>query len=61
MLEVVELTRLIVNKIVVPERRGRGRKGYASGRLRLLVYAQLRGIHKDKSLEIPKRKTEALR
>lgn len=28
MLEAVELTRLIVNKTVVPERRGRGRKGY---------------------------------
>lgn len=52
MLEAVELTRLIVNKTVVPERRGRGRKGY--GRrpaVRLLVYAQLKGIHKDKSLE----------
>jgi len=43
MLEVVELTRLIVNKTVVQERRGRGRKGYASGWLMLLVYAQLKG------------------
>lgn len=52
MLEAVELTRLIVNKTVVPERRERGRRGY--GRrpaVRLLVYAQQKGIHEDKSLE----------
>ena len=47
----VELARLVVNKTIVQERKGRGRKGY--GRLpaaRLLVYAQLKGIHKDKRL-----------
>jgi len=51
MQEAVELARLVVNKTIVPERRGRGRKGY--GRLpaaRLLVYAQLKGIHRDKQL-----------
>lgn len=51
MLKASELTRLVVNKTVVPERRGRGRKGY--GRrpaVRLLVYAQLKGIHQDTRL-----------
>ncbi|KXB02673.1 hypothetical protein AKJ43_01095 [candidate division MSBL1 archaeon SCGC-AAA261D19] len=51
MLEATELTRLVVNKTVVPERRGRGRRGY--GRrpaVRLLVYAQLKGIHRDARL-----------
>jgi len=52
MQEAVELARLVVNKTIVSEREGRGRKGY--GRLpavRLFVYAQLRGIHKDEPLE----------
>ncbi|KXA91856.1 hypothetical protein AKJ63_00695 [candidate division MSBL1 archaeon SCGC-AAA259D18] len=51
MLEATELTRVVVNKSVVPERRGRGRRGY--GRrpaVRLLVYAQLKGIHRDARL-----------
>lgn len=51
MLKAPELTRLVVNKTVVPEREGRGRRGY--GRrpaVRLLVYAQLKGIHRDKRL-----------
>lgn len=48
----IELARLAVNKTIVPERKGRGRKGY--GRrpaVRLFVYAQLKGIHKDEPLE----------
>lgn len=52
MQEAVELARLVVNKTIVPERKGRSRKGY--GRrpaIRLLVYAQLKGIHKDEPLE----------
>ena len=53
MQEAVELARLIVNKTVVPERRGKGRKGY--GRLpavRFLVYAQLKGILGNEPLEM---------
>jgi len=52
MQEAVELVRLVVNKTIVPERKGRGRRGY--GRLpavRLLAYAQLKGIHTDEGLE----------
>lgn len=52
MLDASELVRLVVNKMVVPEKREGGRKGY--GRcpaVRLLVYAQLKGIHRDKNLE----------
>lgn len=48
----IEATRLAINQTIVPEREGRGRKGY--GRLaavRVLVYAQLKGIHKDQVLE----------
>jgi len=47
-----ELVRVIVNRTIVQERKGRGRRGY--GRLlavRLLVFAQLVGIHKDEVLE----------
>jgi len=50
--QAVELARLAVNKTIVPERTGRGRRGY--GRrlaVKLFVFAQLVGIHKDKSLE----------
>lgn len=49
----IELARLAVNKTIVPERKGRGRRGY--GRrpaVRLFVYAQLKGIYKDKQLEM---------
>jgi len=52
MQEAVELARLAINKTIVPERKGRGRRGY--GRrpaVRLFVYAQLKGIHKDEPLE----------
>lgn len=52
MQEAVELARLAINKTIVPERSGRGRRGY--GRrpaVRLFVYAQLRGIHGDEPLE----------
>lgn len=52
MLDTPELVRLVANKSIVSEKRGRGRKGY--GRcpaMRLLVYAQLKGIHRDKNLE----------
>ena len=48
----IELARLAVNKTIVPERKGRSRRGY--GRrpaVRLFVYAQLKGIHKDEPLE----------
>ena len=48
----IEAIGLAVNKTIVPERKGRGRKGY--GRrpaVRLFVYAQLKGIHKDEPLE----------
>ena len=48
----IELVRLAVNKTIVPERKGRGRRGY--GRrpaVRLFVFAQLVGIHKDEPLE----------
>ena len=52
MLDPVELARLAVNKTIVPERKGRGRKGYGHlAALRLLVYALLIGIDKDKPLE----------
>ena len=43
---------LVVNKTIVSEREGKGRRGY--GRrpaVKLLVYAQLKGIHKDETLE----------
>ena len=47
----VELVRLVVNKTIVQERKGRGRKGYGhQPAARLLVYAQLKGIHRDKWL-----------
>lgn len=52
MLDAPELVRLVVNKSMVSGKRGRGRKGY--GRcpaVQLLVYAQLRGIHRDKNQE----------
>jgi hypothetical protein len=52
MQEAVELARLTVNKTIVPERKGRGRKGYGRlAALRLLVYALLVGIDKDETLE----------
>ena len=52
MQEAVELARLAVNKTIVPERKGRGRKGYGRlAALRLLVYALLVGIDKDETLE----------
>ncbi|MDI6820318.1 MAG: transposase, partial [Candidatus Hodarchaeaceae archaeon] len=60
-MQAVELARLVVNKTIVEERRGRGRKGY--GRLpaaRLLVYAQLKGIHKDEPLEKHLRKNRGV-
>lgn len=47
----VELARLAVNKTIVQERKGRGRKGYGRlAALRLLVYALLVGIRNDKPL-----------
>ena len=47
----VELARLVVNKTIVQERKGRGRKGYGrQPAARLLVYAQLKGIHRDNQL-----------
>lgn len=52
MKKAVELARLAVNKTIVPERKGRGRKGYGRlAALRLLVYALLVGIDKDETLE----------
>jgi len=52
MQEAVELARLAVNKTIVSERKGRGRKGYGRlAALRLLVYALLVGIDKDETLE----------
>lgn len=52
MQQAVELARLVVNKTIVPERTGRGRRGYARRlAVKLFVFAQLVGIHKDKSLE----------
>lgn len=52
MLDPVELARPAVNKTIVPERKGRGRKGYGRlAALRLLVYALLVGIDKDEPLE----------
>lgn len=48
----IELARLIVNKTIVPERKGRGRRGYGCRpAVRLFVYAQLKGIYKDEQLE----------
>ena len=50
-MQAVELTRLVVNKTIVQEHGGRGRKGYGrQPAARLLVYAQLKGIHRDKQL-----------
>ena len=52
MKEAVELAKLAVNKTIVSERKGRGRKGYGRlAALRLLVYAMLVGIDKDEPLE----------
>ncbi|MDI6883525.1 MAG: transposase, partial [Hadesarchaea archaeon] len=48
----VELARLVVNKTIVQEREGRGRKGYGrQPAARLLVYAELKGIHGNEPLE----------
>lgn len=45
------MARLVVNKTIVQERKGRGRRGYGcQPAARLLVYAQLKGIHRDKRL-----------
>jgi len=50
--EAVELAGLAVNKTIVSERKGRGRKGHGRlAALRLLAYALLVGIDKDKPLE----------
>ena len=52
MKEAVELAGLAVNKTIVSERKGRGRKGHGRlAALRLLAYALLVGIDKDKPLE----------
>ena len=52
MQEAIELARLAVNKTIVPERKGRGRRGYGrQPAVRLFVFAQLVGIHKDEPLE----------
>jgi hypothetical protein len=58
----IELIRLAVNKTIVSERKGRGRRGY--GRLaavRLLVYAMLMGTTKIRRLRGTSRKTLGLR
>ncbi|MEW5995326.1 MAG: transposase [Candidatus Zixiibacteriota bacterium] len=48
----MELARIAVNKTMVQERKGRGRKGYGRlAALRLLVYAMLVGITNDEPLE----------
>lgn len=53
MQEAVELARLIVNKTIVQERRGKGRKGYGrQPAVRVLVYAQLKGILGNEPLEM---------
>lgn len=52
MKEAAELARLAVNKTIVSERKGRGRRGYGRlAALRLLVYALLVGIDRDETLE----------
>lgn len=60
-LDPIELTRLAVNKIIVSELEGRGRRGH--GRrlaVGLFVYAQLKGIHKDEPLESHLRKNPGM-
>lgn len=47
-----QLVRTVINKEVVPEQEGRGRTGYGNlGRVRVLVYSVLKGIHNDSELE----------
>lgn len=51
-MQAVELARLVVNKTIVQERKGRGRKGYGCRpAVRVLVYAQLKGIMGNEPLE----------
>lgn len=60
-LEPIEAIGLAINKTIVPERKGKGRKGY--GRrpaVKLLVYAQLKSIHKDEVLEKHLRKNQKI-
>lgn len=46
-----ELVRTVINKKVVPEQQGRGRRGYGNlRRVRLLIYGMLKGIRKDSEL-----------
>ncbi|MDI6825975.1 MAG: transposase [Candidatus Aenigmarchaeota archaeon] len=46
-----EIVRLLINKKIVHEKHGRGRKGYGVlRRVRLLAYAMLKRIHTDKGL-----------
>lgn len=53
MQEAVELAGLVVNKTIVPERKGNGRKGYGcQPAVRPRVYAQLKGIFGNEPLEM---------
>lgn len=50
-MQAVELARLVANKTIVQERKGKGRKGHGRQLVaRLLVYTQLKGIQKAKRL-----------
>lgn len=46
-----QLVRTVVNKELVPEQQGRGRRGYGNlSRVRVLVYAAVKDIHNDSKL-----------
>ncbi len=50
-LSLPQVLRAVINKETVPERKGRGRKGYGNlGIARMLVYSQAKDVHTDKGL-----------
>lgn len=50
-MEAHQLVRTVVNKTMVPKQKGRGRRGYGNlSRVRVLVYAAVKGIHNDSKL-----------
>ncbi|PTD93745.1 hypothetical protein C9439_06775 [archaeon SCG-AAA382B04] len=50
-MEAHQLVRTVVNRKMVPEQQGRGRRGYGNlSRVRVLVYAAVKGIHNDSKL-----------
>jgi len=61
-MEAHQLVRTVINKTMVPEQQGRGRKGYGNlARVRVLVYAAVKGIHNDSKLTRHLRKRSEVR